>query len=154
VKCRICTSLILLCGLVLSAYSQATTVDFKNLYFKEGLPLSGGSLDNSATMFDEYAMPVLQANSSTFLGIKSNSKLRIVGFTDNVECSGAACTSLSLRRAQLVYNWLLAHGLPTSKLLPPEGHGSTDFIDTNDTSDGRQRNRRVEFQIVSDPTQP
>jgi OOP family OmpA-OmpF porin len=133
--------------LLFSYHARATTVDFKKVYFKESLPKRGDTLSGSAVMFDQYAVDAMQANKSTYLTLKSSSKLRIVGYTDNAECSASACDSLSLRRARLVCDWLLAHGFPARRLLPPEGHGAKDAIDTNDTPDGRQRNRRVEFQV-------
>jgi outer membrane protein OmpA-like peptidoglycan-associated protein len=139
----------LVCG---QAY--ATTLDFKNVYFKEGQPNTGADLSASAVMFSDYAVPALTANASTFLSIKSDTKVKIVGFTDDKECQGDSCKALSLRRAQLVNAWLLAHGFPADRLLVPEGHGSNDPIDTNATEEGRQRNRRAEFQIIAPPGQP
>jgi hypothetical protein len=144
----------LLFSVLVSGHSYATSIGFKNVYFKEGLPIAGTDLGNSTVAFNEYVAPVLIANSSTFLSIKSNAKVRIVGFTDGKECIGDACKALSLRRAQLVSAWLLAHGFPAGRLLAPEGRGSGEPIDTNSTADGRQRNRRIEFQIIASPKQP
>jgi hypothetical protein len=75
-------------------------------------------------MFDQYAVDAMRANKSTYLTLKSSSKLRIVRYTDNAECSASACDSLSLRRERLVCDWLLAHGLPARRLLLHEGHGA------------------------------
>jgi OmpA family len=147
------SALLLLAALV-CGHVYATTLDFKGVFFKEGLPVDGGELSQSTVMFNDYVVPVLTADSSGFISLKSNAKVKIVGFTDNQECQGEACKSLSLRRAQLVNAWLLAHGFPADKLLAPEGHGSSEPIDNNATADGRQRNRRVEFQIIGSPAQP
>ncbi|MFC3651916.1 OmpA family protein [Dyella humi] len=133
---------------------HATTLDFKNVYFKAGQPIAGGNLSDSAVKFNDYAVPALNANASTFLSLKSNAKVKIVGFTDDKECQGDGCNALSLRRAQLVNAWLLSHGFPAERLLAPEGHGSSDPIDTNATADGQQRNRRAEFQIIEPSEQP
>lgn len=139
---------VLACG-----FSFATTVDFKVVYFQAGLPKEGGDLSSSTVMFNDYTVPVLKANTSTFLSMKSNAKVKIVGFTDNKECRGEACKALSLRRAQLVNGWLLSNGFPADKLLAPEGHGSEQPAASNVKSEGRQQNRRVEFQVISSPGQ-
>jgi hypothetical protein len=140
---------IFLLSVFFCAPACSTSIDFKNVYFQESLPRPGDDLGGSSVMFNDYVVPVLNANSSTFLSLKSNAKVKIVGFTDNKECVGDACKVLSLHRAQLVNAWLLAHGFPQDRLLVPEGHGSAEPIDTNITADGRQRNRRAEFQIIS-----
>ena len=44
--------------------------------------------------------------------------------------------------------WLEEHGVESARLLGV-GCGELHPIDDNDTSDGRQANRRVEFHIVT-----
>jgi OOP family OmpA-OmpF porin len=144
----------LLFSLFVCGQAIATDIDFKGVFFKEGLPSGGGDLAGSTVMFDDYVVPVLKGDTATFLSLKSDAKVKIVGFTDDHECVDEACKTLSLRRAQLVNAWLLAHGFPADKLLAPEGHGSSEPVDTNATADGRQRNRRAEFQVISSPGQP
>jgi OOP family OmpA-OmpF porin len=134
----------LLFSLFVCGQAIATDIDFKGVFFKEGLPSGGGDLASSTVMFDDYVVPVLKGDTATFLSLKSDAKVKIVGFTDDHECVDEACKTLSLRRAQLVNAWLLA----------PEGHGSSEPVDTNATADGRQRNRRAEFQVISSPGQP
>lgn len=55
---------------------------------------------------------------------------------------------LSQRRAESVVNYLISKGI-TSDRLVAKGYGETKPIDTNDTEEGRQNNRRVEFKILS-----
>lgn len=55
--------------------------------------------------------------------------------------------ALSKRRAASVVKWLTDRGIEASRLTS-QGFGQTKPIDTNDTSDGRQNNRRVEFNII------
>ena len=71
--------------------------------------------------------------------------LRVEGHTDNV---GAAAMnkSLSSRRAASVATWLIQHGLDPGRL-SSEGFGMERPIDSNETAQGRQNNRRVEFHI-------
>ena len=44
-------------------------------------------------------------------------------------------------------NYLIAKGIDKSRL-SPKGYGETKFIATNDTEEGKQLNRRVEFSIL------
>lgn len=79
--------------------------------------------------------------------LKSNSawnSLTISGNTDNI---GSESTNLRLSqsRALSVKKYLISKGLQPSKLVSV-GWGETDPIATNDTPEGRQKNRRVEFE--------
>ncbi|MBR1643872.1 MAG: OmpA family protein, partial [Bacteroidales bacterium] len=51
-------------------------------------------------------------------------------------------------RAKAVADYLVAHGIE-SRRLQYKGYGKSQPIDTNDTEEGRARNRRVEFKILS-----
>ena len=55
--------------------------------------------------------------------------------------------SLSRKRAEAVVDFLISHGINSSRTLY-RGFGSTKPISSNDSEDGRQLNRRVEFLIV------
>jgi OmpA-OmpF porin, OOP family len=46
-----------------------------------------------------------------------------------------------------VYDYLLAHGVPDSQIVGEKGFGESKPIDTNDTAEGRQRNRRTELNV-------
>jgi len=54
---------------------------------------------------------------------------------------------LSQRRAQAVTNYLRQNGITADRIVTM-GYGEAQPIDTNDTSAGRQKNRRVEFKIA------
>lgn len=54
---------------------------------------------------------------------------------------------LSQARAESVMKYLTEHGVSAARLTA-EGFGPDRPIDTNDTDEGRQRNRRVQFKIV------
>ncbi|HET8932260.1 MAG TPA: OmpA family protein, partial [Polyangiales bacterium] len=81
--------------------------------------------------------------------LKEHTELKRVlveGHTDNV--GGARYNKgLSERRAKSVVKWLVEHGVEPHRLLDA-GIGLERPIDTNDTSAGRQKNRRVEFHIL------
>jgi outer membrane protein OmpA-like peptidoglycan-associated protein len=54
---------------------------------------------------------------------------------------------LSLARARAVVEWLAAHGIERSRL-EAKGYGQTRPVADNSRSEGRARNRRVEFKVV------
>ncbi|HHJ14456.1 MAG TPA: OmpA family protein [Gammaproteobacteria bacterium] len=69
----------------------------------------------------------------------------IVGHTDNIG-SEAYNQALSERRARSVMNYLVDHGVSSSRLRAV-GRGETQPRASNDTAAGRQLNRRVEILI-------
>jgi len=72
-------------------------------------------------------------------------KLAVNGHTDNVG-DGKANLMLSQRRAAAVKEALVTRFHVASGRLDSGGYGATRPIDTNDTLEGRARNRRVELQ--------
>jgi len=81
-----------------------------------------------------------------FLKDHPNLKVEISGHTDN---TGSPETKLQLseNRANRVRDWLLKNGVP-GRQMTVKGYGQDRPIDTNDTEEGRTRNRRVECTIV------
>jgi OOP family OmpA-OmpF porin len=71
-------------------------------------------------------------------------KLKVVGHTDNVGTADYN-NDLSMRRAQSVMHELVASYSVAPERLTPFGAGFTQPIATNDTDDGRAKNRRVEL---------
>lgn len=55
--------------------------------------------------------------------------------------------ALSDRRAKSVVDYLISQGIPASRLTW-KGYGESVPVATNDTDEGRQLNRRVEFKIM------
>ncbi len=53
---------------------------------------------------------------------------------------------LSEQRARAVFEYLITHGVQNKMYY--QGYGSSQPIADNNTDDGRQKNRRVEFEIV------
>ena len=112
--------------------------------FRSGHPVEGESLE-SALASDEEIPVLLDA-----VGILKNFPhiiLEVTGHTDDSECIGLECEALSLRRARIVYDWLLAHGAPEEGLIGPLGRGPDYPIDYNSIEEGRSRNRRAEVNI-------
>ena len=74
-----------------------------------------------------------------------NTDVRIVGHTDSTG-SDAINNPLSVDRAASTRDYLVARGVD-SRIFKIEGHGSTQPIATNDTAQGRAKNRRVEIYV-------
>ena len=71
-----------------------------------------------------------------------NSKLTIVGHTDNVG-GDAANVPLSKNRAQAVVNYLKQKGIPENRFQLIDGKGASDPVADNATEAGKAKNRRV-----------
>lgn len=112
--------------------------------FKSGLPVEGATVENSI----EDGIDEVLAAIATELIAHPHMQYSLLGFTDDQECRGRECNALSLRRAQLVHDWLLAHDVPTSSLAPPQGFGNAMPTGDNKTEAGRAQNRRVELSYV------
>lgn len=70
-------------------------------------------------------------------------EVEIQGHTDNVG-NRDNNLALSQKRAESVKNWLVSKGIAESRL-STKGYGPDKPIATNDTPEGKKRNRRIEF---------
>ncbi len=82
-----------------------------------------------------------------FLNENPTIKIEIHGHTDNVGNDEDNMT-LSKRRAFTVFDMLKFKGIDPGRLVKYEGHGKAVPIASNDTEEGRTKNRRTEFVIV------
>lgn len=107
--------------------------------------LSGdtGFHTGSAVVRDSY-IATLEKLSRT-VNATANSRVVIIGHTDNVG-SQMANQNLSLARATAVRNYLESTGTPASSM-QVYGRGSSQPIASNETIEGRAKNRRVEVFI-------
>lgn len=89
-----------------------------------------------------------QALNDLYMYLARNPQVRIkiVGHTDSVG-KDEANQKLSDGRANAVMADLIERGISADRM-QAEGRGETQPIDTNDTEDGRQNNRRVEIEIL------
>jgi outer membrane protein OmpA-like peptidoglycan-associated protein len=78
-------------------------------------------------------------------------KLAVEGHTDSVG-SDASNQTLSEKRAQGARDYLVSQGISADSIVS-RGFGSTKPIESNDTADGRQSNRRVELIVSGDSIQ-
>lgn len=72
-------------------------------------------------------------------------KIEISGHTDNTG-SAVLNETLSQQRAEAVVVYLTSKGI-TANRMTAKGYGSTKPIASNNTEDGKQQNRRTEFEI-------
>ena len=89
-----------------------------------------------------------EALNDLYMYLARNPKvhIRIIGHTDNVG-KDAANQKLSEGRANEVMKDLIERGIAADRI-QTEGRGESQPIDTNDTEEGRQNNRRVEIEIL------
>jgi len=106
---------------------------FENLQFETGKSIIKSSSFESLN------------NLAELMNKKPAFKLLIEGHTDNVG-SDASNMALSKRRAKAAKDYLVKKGVDASRITS-NGYGESKPVATNDTPEGRQKNRRVEFTI-------
>jgi NitT/TauT family transport system substrate-binding protein len=96
---------------------------------------------------DENAKYIIDKEFVEIAKAFSNARIRIEGNTDNTG-SRATNVALSKRRAESVKNYLVnVHKMAPSRFIVV-GNGPDKPVASNDTEDGRARNRRTDFEIV------
>lgn len=83
----------------------------------------------------------------TVLKNNPDTNINIYGHTDSIG-SDAVNLRISSQRAEAVKNYLVAKGISASRMFT-EGLGKSSPIASNDTDEGRAKNRRVEFAITA-----
>ena len=76
----------------------------------------------------------------------SDISVEIAGYTDNVG-SESSNQKLSERRANSVRDWLVRQGVDQSRITAV-GYGEANPIAPNNTPEGKQKNRRIEFKRI------
>ncbi|MGF7218516.1 outer membrane protein OmpA-like peptidoglycan-associated protein [Spirosoma lacussanchae] len=110
------------------------SVRLNNIFFDTGKselrPESGPELDRLVVTFNESPKMVIEVR----------------GHTDNTG-SNEINAKLSQDRADAVREYFISKGIEPDRIAS-KGFGETKPVATNDTDEGRQQNRRVEFVIV------
>lgn len=76
-----------------------------------------------------------------------NMTIEISSHTDS-DGDDASNMTLSQERSRSVFNYLIGKQVATGRLRS-KGYGETKPVDTNDTDQGKAKNRRTEFQILT-----
>ena len=105
-------------------------------------PSGGAKIPISIASFLERAAADLKQ-------LPAGSVLEIAGYTDNTGDANANL-ALSQKRAESVRNLLIKAGVNPDMLIA-KGYGSANPIANNDTTEGRFRNRRIEYHVVKAP---
>jgi chemotaxis protein MotB len=112
-------------------------------------PSGGWEIPSDSPVLNKI-VPILSKLQSTRIVVNGYTdstpvgpQLQRVGIADN--------TDLSSRRAASVVNFLAAHGV-NPNLLSAHGFGDANPVVSNDTPQGRARNRRVDITLIGDGT--
>ncbi|WP_082575509.1 OmpA family protein [Lysobacter sp. Root667] len=124
-----------------------TSIELNRVHFKAGHPMPGESLDSAVLGPIDKQLSLLKENVALLLNTPGLGA-EVIGFSDVNECSGAECRSLSSRRAQLVYRWLLDQSVPASKIKMGEPGGSDWPVDNGVSEQSREKNRRVQLEFL------
>lgn len=133
---------------------RENTIRINALELKEAdmsLPKVIVVLDEGALNFDfdkwnikEQYIPILE-NLRDYIKV-NNYEVSIVGHTDSMG-KNAYNLALSLKRAESTKEKLIELGVEAEKIVSVDGKGEEEPIATNETSEGRSKNRRVEFHL-------
>ena len=116
------------------SYSPARTIVLENVYF-----------DTAKTTLKPESFKSLN-DLAELLRLKPEVEMEIYGHTDNVGGFDYNIT-LSQGRAESVKRYLIENGI-AERRLTAVGFGYSRPIDTNETPEGRQKNRRTEVRIL------
>ena len=95
------------------------------------------------TNLSQYELKNLAATMNKY----PNMTIEVAGHTDSTG-DPAANVTLSQERSKAVYDFLVNQGIAAGRMTP-RGYGQNKPVDTNDTEEGRAKNRRTEFQILT-----
>lgn len=108
----------------------------------------------------EQNSPAIKAESNGLLDevvevIKKNPQIKMIDIEGHASAEGneAANVTLSDARAKSVMAYLVGKGI-SDKILTAKGFGSSKPIADNATEDGREKNRRVEFNVTEGGSAP
>ena len=120
--------------------SDLVVLEGDSIVVRETIGFPHGKAD-----IEPRSMDLLDAVAKIMNGTSAITKLTIEGHTDTTG-DPANNQPLSEDRASAVQKYLEGKGVDPSRL-ESKGFGSTAPVDTNDTEEGRAKNRRVEFKV-------
>lgn len=114
---------------------------------KQSVILLGVTFEFNSNRLTANARDILARTADALKG-QDDLNVELAGHTDSV---GAAAYNLTLsqQRANAVRDYLIDLGVDPRRLVA-RGYGESKPIRSNDTEAGRERNRRVEFNVISE----
>ena len=94
----------------------------------------------------QNSMDILKKAAETLKVAADGTKVEIGGHTDNVG-KPQSNMKLSAARANSVMATLVKLGV-TASMLTAKGYGDTKPLESNDTAEGKAKNRRMEFSVA------
>lgn len=110
----------------------------------ESVVLKGVNFEVNSARLTANAKAILNQVADSLSA--SSMKVEIGGHTD-AQGSDSFNQKLSERRAQAVHDYLVARGIDSSRL-EAKGYGESQPVDSNETPEGRELNRRVELKVI------
>jgi outer membrane protein OmpA-like peptidoglycan-associated protein len=117
---------------------------FDSLYDVRTLEIHFASGKAELSTSSKLALDSLLDN---FKGISTEKTVRITAHTDAVG-NTAFNEKLSVQRAESVAQWLLSNGLPERSIISVSALGERAPVQSNDTEEGRLRNRRATVEVA------
>jgi outer membrane protein OmpA-like peptidoglycan-associated protein/outer membrane protein W len=108
--------------------------------------LSGVQFESGSDKITSGSFATLDDAAET-LKARSQVRVEIQGYTDNTG-KPESNLALSEKRAQSVKNYLVGKGVSASQL-ETKGYGEASPIADNSTKEGRAKNRRIDFKVLS-----
>lgn len=118
----------------LTEANEGARIVLENIYFDTG----------SDNLREES---IQELNRLYDIMVKSSLVIEIGGHTDDVG-SDETNMDLSQTRAEAVVKYVVDKGIPVTRI-SAQGYGESDPRATNETTEGRQENRRVEVKVLS-----
>jgi OOP family OmpA-OmpF porin len=110
------------------------------------IQLTGVHFEYNSARLTENSKSILSMAAASLRG-QPGMRVEVAGHTDD-RGGDSYNLELSRRRAQSVAEYLNASGIEPSRL-EARGYGEAQPMDSNSTDAGRERNRRVEFRVLS-----
>jgi len=127
------------------ATTAGSIVDTKGCELKKSFVLKGVNFVTGSDQLTNESKTIL--NDVAIVLLKNNEMvIELAGYTDN-RGNPKLNDKLSKMRAESVMNYLVTKGV-NSQRMSAIGLGDENPISSNDTSDGRANNRRVELKIL------
>ena len=121
--------------------SNLVSLEGDSIIVKETIGFPHGKAE-----IEPASMDLLDAVAKILISTQGITRLTIEGHTDTTG-EPAANQPLSEERALAVKKYLEAKGVDAARL-ESRGFGSSQPVDSNDTEEGRAKNRRVEFKVT------